>query len=815
MQTFGGKGENVFDPEQEEVALETTTDREKHLHPIEIFEIKGPIQLVRAASTVPLLVSGDGHAWPELSVAGLLDRTGPIRYTDDVSNTTLAEALDDGAPLAITDTNRRRIERSAAATPRRRIRTPSGPVSGCPNVRCARCSPRRQPVRGVVPDATDVVASGFGRPLGRARPSFRPALASTVTRRRRGARSTLEEDGAGQWVRVDLRRPTRSPRCPSLGAHVPEPAAGEARDDLVLGRQRAPDRPRLRSGHGRSTVRARLDEVRARRDRRCAPAEGVVSPGLSEITIPGLDLREHIQLPIGVLARAQREPALLRLRRGRTAAVPLRCPPQDEARPVEPSIGAEVRTIDDRSFVLDGTLGSQTQVGGGRCRTGLPAVDGVDVPVRSTGSGGRGVCADRPPARLAHAATRLPSGRRSSRRNWPPGQWSARPPGGRASSTTSRSRPARGQARGPASVIVAPSWTSGRATPPTTTSVTAIELDTLSGWTVDRDGGYDFDAHVGAQTTYVVALVVSLLAVGAYVWLVISRAAGTHHERADVARSGLSSDESDGYARRPRAGPGGSRALSAWSSRRSLVAVEAVGPRWVAARLPPRSWWSPRPRHCSKSDVNIAFTRSARWPVTRARSPLCWHWWPSPPSSAVSVTGRRSRILTGLPAPGATEATVEPDTAASDRIPHWWLVGGAALIVAVVAAPAARAAVPRQRSTCSSTTPLPTGCLGLLVRGTRLRPACRTSGGLLLPDGAVVVLGDLFGLAPWITERLWIALLLVLAWWGTARLADELEIGTPPTRVVGPRRPMHSPRSSSGRAEGSPRSCREARSCRG
>jgi hypothetical protein len=50
-----------------------------------------------------------------------------------------------------------------------------------------------------------------------------------------------------------------------------------------------------------------------------------------------------------------------------------------------------------------------------------------------------------------------------------------------------------------------------------------IELDTLSGWTVDREGSYDFDAAVGAQRVYVVALVISLLAVVGCIVLVAWR----------------------------------------------------------------------------------------------------------------------------------------------------------------------------------------------------------------------------------------------------------------------------------------------------
>jgi arabinofuranan 3-O-arabinosyltransferase len=56
--------------------------------------------------------------------------------------------------------------------------------------------------------------------------------------------------------------------------------------------------------------------------------------------------------------------------------------------------------------------------------------------------------------------------------------------------------------------------------------------------------------------------------------------------------------------------------------------------------------------------------------------------------------------------------------------------------------------------------------------------------GYLFPLGPYYWITDLLGIPVWISERLWMALLLSSAFWGTARLADELSIGTPLTRVV-------------------------------
>lgn len=57
--------------------------------------------------------------------------------------------------------------------------------------------------------------------------------------------------------------------------------------------------------------------------------------------------------------------------------------------------------------------------------------------------------------------------------------------------------------------------------------------------------------------------------------------------------------------------------------------------------------------------------------------------------------------------------------------------------------------------------------------------------GYLFPMGPFFALGKLANLEPWITQRLWITLLLCVAFLGVERLARQLGIGTPATRIVG------------------------------
>ncbi|HVN51827.1 MAG TPA: alpha-(1-_3)-arabinofuranosyltransferase family protein, partial [Acidimicrobiales bacterium] len=55
--------------------------------------------------------------------------------------------------------------------------------------------------------------------------------------------------------------------------------------------------------------------------------------------------------------------------------------------------------------------------------------------------------------------------------------------------------------------------------------------------------------------------------------------------------------------------------------------------------------------------------------------------------------------------------------------------------------------------------------------------------GYLFPMGPYFVIGHFLHVPTWIIERSWVALILAVALWGAARLADELDIGTPLTRV--------------------------------
>ncbi|MFC5826930.1 alpha-(1-_3)-arabinofuranosyltransferase domain-containing protein [Nonomuraea insulae] len=57
--------------------------------------------------------------------------------------------------------------------------------------------------------------------------------------------------------------------------------------------------------------------------------------------------------------------------------------------------------------------------------------------------------------------------------------------------------------------------------------------------------------------------------------------------------------------------------------------------------------------------------------------------------------------------------------------------------------------------------------------------------GYIFPMGPFFALGDLAGVEPWVTQRLWLTLLMSVAFLGVERLAGQFGIGTPGTRIVG------------------------------
>jgi arabinofuranan 3-O-arabinosyltransferase len=106
VQTFGTNGQFTIaaDDDSEQA------DQERQLPPVEVYEVLGAQAGLRvSAPEPPVVVSGDGQAWAQLAELGVLEGTGPVRYTGSLAPAATAAALEAGGQAVITDTNRRRL----------------------------------------------------------------------------------------------------------------------------------------------------------------------------------------------------------------------------------------------------------------------------------------------------------------------------------------------------------------------------------------------------------------------------------------------------------------------------------------------------------------------------------------------------------------------------------------------------------------------------------------------------------------------------------------------------------------------------------
>ncbi|HET6531894.1 MAG TPA: alpha-(1-_3)-arabinofuranosyltransferase, partial [Actinoplanes sp.] len=118
---------------------------------------------------------------------------------------------------------------------------------------------------------------------------------------------------------------------------------------------------------------------------------------------------------------------------------------------------------------------------------------------------------------------------------------------------------------------------------------------------------------------------------------------------------------------------------------------------------------------------------------------------------------------------------------------HRYLAAGGALLLVVLAF------VQRPgRTTFDTKLDLAENPAGFLARALHLWNPQATSGelqqqayGYLFPMGPFFAAGDQLGVPPWITQRIWCALLLCVAYVGVLLLARALRIGSEPGRVLG------------------------------
>jgi arabinofuranan 3-O-arabinosyltransferase len=97
-------------PMLDELAFRTPPDAEDP-PPVATFEVEDPAAIIRTAPvTQPVVLAGDGDGIVDAAAAGLVDGKSLLLYLADLDEAELDAALNAGADLVLTDTNRRRIQ---------------------------------------------------------------------------------------------------------------------------------------------------------------------------------------------------------------------------------------------------------------------------------------------------------------------------------------------------------------------------------------------------------------------------------------------------------------------------------------------------------------------------------------------------------------------------------------------------------------------------------------------------------------------------------------------------------------------------------
>ncbi|MEX2255488.1 MAG: alpha-(1-_3)-arabinofuranosyltransferase family protein [Acidimicrobiia bacterium] len=526
VRSFGAPGENVARPD----ALSAD---EAALAPIELYRVKRYGGVARADDRAPLVVSGDGDAWPGLAADGELTRSGPVRYSGAASAHELERLLGSGSPIVITDTNRRRaheipifdsVARSSyTLAAGQELRREAQDLFETPGSQAV----------AAFPAADRIEASSYGRPP-LPQPYYRPSNAFDRDPRTswRIAPSFVDEDS--QWVRVvfdaprsldsvavvtaQTRRSAASPD-PMHVTHVTAVLSDgtEAPIEILDGRGRAelPPAPT-------TSLELRIDGV------------GGSDPrpfGLAEVTVDAdgepLDLREAIQLPDDVARAAERSPALRRALEEAPVTYQLSRLDRVDGRPVERSIQRRFRTVGTRDYTLRGTFeGDRTSTGSACADIGL-RIDGSPVAVRDGATSGTFEgCA---PISLDGGWHVVQTDERSDVRR----VWLSTDGANLVERTGERDRAQiahLGRAdfevdattHGPAAIISGQSSDDGwSATIDGADAGAQVSLDTQAAWHVEGVGDHHLEATQEPQTSYGIALVVTGLGLLLSLFLVI------------------------------------------------------------------------------------------------------------------------------------------------------------------------------------------------------------------------------------------------------------------------------------------------------
>jgi arabinofuranan 3-O-arabinosyltransferase len=345
--SYGRPGENTVAPSGDAAG-------DAALPPLRRYAVADPRPLVRAEpSAGTLLVDGDNFALPSLDRLGLLDGQPPFRLLGDTSADDLELALDDGARIVLTDTNRRRawrVQRNGQSfSPTLPASQPLDP--GTPTLSLFG-DPARQATSELA-GASSVTATSSGTVFGPA-PYGKPSFAFD------GDPTTAWVTGdfgaaVGQSITLKLQRPVTVSKLtlrPILGGPVQIAAVRIGLDGRSLDAE-VPPRPSVEVPVPPTTTSTVTVEITRTRG-----GPGLNPVGLWEIGVPGVHVAERVRLPgrlrqlLGGLddrARQRLASTPLDVVLARAEGDPAR-PDDDEERALDRSFW----TPDARSFALQG-----------------------------------------------------------------------------------------------------------------------------------------------------------------------------------------------------------------------------------------------------------------------------------------------------------------------------------------------------------------------------------------------------------------------------------------------------------------------------
>ena len=306
LRSYGSAGENVMDPAQQ-APLDAFQRAEALLPPVQVLAVPDPLQIARAESGPPVVLSGDGFGIDTAATAGLLDGNPPLLYSAAMTPGQIAAAAAGGARFVITDSNRRRVWSFTSARGRASETLPAGRTIGLKQTGYGLFAnrPDSQTV-AVYPGLRAIRASTDAGQVGSA-PQFRPSLAFD------GDPGTwwlasAPGDPVGSWIEADLTRPkTVSALTISQPAATASRPIDRVRIGLSTGTRLTAS---LRRGEP-TLIRfppTRVDRIRVTIEHVAPAAESTRSPAIADIAIPGIDPAEIIRTPTDLLDTVRSTP---------------------------------------------------------------------------------------------------------------------------------------------------------------------------------------------------------------------------------------------------------------------------------------------------------------------------------------------------------------------------------------------------------------------------------------------------------------------------------------------------------------------------